>query len=78
MSDCGGCSGLGSHRRWCSAVVGLAASQWGKMSEEADSLGDRIGGNAPHVANMAYTLASELLLRATEAKARFQSQQSPR
>lgn len=57
---CGGCSGEGRHWRWCPNVVGLSASQFGRMAAEAEDLGDRIGANEAGVANLAYTLSERL------------------
>jgi hypothetical protein len=59
--DCGGCISLGSHRRWCSVVVGKHASQLGRLSEHLESIGDQIGSNNPIAANHCYK-ASTLLV----------------
>lgn len=66
-NDCGGCQGLGSHRRWCEASVGRAASIMGQQAERAESLGDSVGPNEMGAANHLWAAAS--LLRAG-AKAR--------
>jgi len=58
--DCGGCEGVGRHRRWCAEVVGYGASLLGRFSQQAETLGDQIGSNNTRAANMAYSLASEL------------------
>jgi hypothetical protein len=63
---CGGCAGLGAHRRWCEAVVGRAASRFGPMSERVESMGDEIGGNNPGMANRCYELAARLRAWADE------------
>ena len=64
MSDCGGCEGLGSHRRWCPEVVGAAASRLGLQSEKAQDLGDRVGANCYDAANALYRAAGLLLVEA--------------
>jgi len=57
---CGGCEGLGSHRRWCRAVVGTMAASVGPYGDTLGSLGDLIGANNPGLANQAYALAAEV------------------
>jgi len=64
MRDCGGCEGLGSHRRWCPEVVGEAASYLGLKSEEAEHLGDLVGANCAGAANALYRAAGLLLVEA--------------
>lgn len=72
--DCGGCQGLGSHRRWCEAVVGRHASIMGAQAERAESLGDSVGPNEMGAANCLWRAASLLRegarMRAEEWKAR--------
>lgn len=68
---CGGCRGEGRHVRWCPWVVGAAASQLGEMSEQAETLGDRIGANNVLAANMAYQLAGELKRDACERASKY-------
>lgn len=63
---CGGCRGEGAHRRWCPAVVGLAASIYGPMAEELETMGDRIGPNNPGLANRAYDLSGRVRAWARE------------
>lgn len=65
-ADCGGCRGEGSHRRWCPEVVGHEAARLGRLAEEAESLGDRIGSNDPSAANRLYEMAEDLTLAARE------------
>ena len=68
--NCGGCMGLGSHKRWCVTVVGKAASLLGPWSEQVEMWGDRIGG-VPHSqdsANMLYSFASVIESRAHKAR----------
>ena len=64
--SCGGCAGRGSHRRWCPAVVGASAARWGEMSEQVESLADRVGGNEPAAANALYHAAKLLRQKAVE------------
>ena len=66
MNDCGGCAGLGSHKRWCPEVVGRAASYLGLMSERADGLGDTVGANCCEATNHLYKAAALLRLEAQE------------
>lgn len=66
---CGGCEGLGSHRRWCVVAVGYAASRRGIWSEKAEALADEIGCNEPGAANLLYHASSVLLRAARETKA---------
>ena len=37
-SACGGCDGLGAHRRWCPKVVGAYASSEREIDEEIADL----------------------------------------
>jgi hypothetical protein len=68
VSDCGGCRGEGSHRRWCIQKVGIAAHVYGTEAEKAESIGDSIGANDPGLANMAYRLSGELRAKAIERR----------
>lgn len=63
---CGGCQGLGRHKRWCHAVVGRAASVYGPMSERVEAMGDTVGSNNPGLANRYYDLAARTRAWATE------------
>lgn len=60
LPDCGGCEGLGSHKRWCPRAVGQKASAAGVCAEMVDSLGDRIGSNDPVTTNELYVIAEKL------------------
>lgn len=60
MNDCGGCAGLGAHKRWCPWVVGRHASIMGRWSEAADSLADSVGSNHTGAANHLYAAAALL------------------
>lgn len=64
VSFCGGCNGMGGHKRWCSRNVGMRASYWGKLSEKATALGDEIGSNNPGLANVMYQAGGEMRERA--------------
>jgi hypothetical protein len=48
---------MGAHRRWCPAVVGERASRLGRLSEQAEAIGDQVGSNDPIAANHLYTAA---------------------
>lgn len=69
--NCGGCQGLGAHRRWCPAVVGLPASIWGRMGEQLEDLGDRIGSNEFAASNHCYAAAGLMKAKAKEAAEHF-------
>lgn len=80
MSDwtgegCGGCAGLGSHRRHCRHNPKY--HPWLKFAEMAESIGDTIGPNDMGLANRAYQLGGAIRQRCiTDALARdpeFQS-----
>ena len=73
IKDCGGCAGLGSHRRWCPYAVGETAAYFGQLSERADSIADAIGPNDMGAANMAWQVAAILRKRAEEARATHSS-----
>lgn len=60
MSACGGCRGLGRHRRWCPVIVGRLAAIYGPESEAIEALGDQVGSNDPSVANALYHASSRL------------------
>jgi hypothetical protein len=62
--DCGGCAGLGSHRRWCIAVVGMFAAWFGAMAEQAEHMADQVGANEPGAANHLYIAAGLIRKRA--------------
>lgn len=62
--DCGGCEGLGSHRRTCPTQPGW---NWARLYMIADDLGDSIGSNDHEAANMAYAIAGRMKKRWMEA-----------
>lgn len=61
VTDCGGCRGLGSHRRWCPALVGKFDAVYGPISEQLNGIGDTIGSNNPGLANKAYALSADII-----------------
>jgi hypothetical protein len=65
--NCGGCAGLGAHRRWCVESVGPAAAMLGKYAEEAESLGDRVGPNEMGASSHLWTAAALLRVAAEKA-----------
>lgn len=73
MNDCGGCQGLGSHRRWCPWSVGASASFFGRLSEQAESLGDTVGANETGAANHLYAAAALLKAKAERLRDEYQS-----
>jgi hypothetical protein len=70
-SECGGCVGLGAHRRWCKAVVGRGAAFLGELSVKADNLADTVGSNDPGASNHLYAAAGLLRERAAALAAEF-------
>lgn len=66
MTDCGGCQGLGSHRRHCPRSP--TYNRWLELADQAEDLGDRIGSNDMGAANMAYGLAGRLRERGRERR----------
>ena len=51
---------MGSHRRWCEAAVGRAASIMGRQAQQAESLGDSVGPNEMGAANHLWAAAALL------------------
>lgn len=72
MNDCGGCQGNGAHKRWCEHAVGHSAAMYGRLSEEAEALGDRIGSNDPRSANLLYAASGRLRTIALTRKTEWQ------
>lgn len=62
--DCGGCAGIGSHKRWCKAEHGHAAHRLGRQSAKAEALADEVGSNHPEAANALYRAAGLLTEKA--------------
>jgi len=56
--DCGGCSGLGSHRRHCPRNP--AYDRRLELADRAEDLGDRIGSNNMAAGNHCYFAAGLL------------------
>lgn len=73
LATCGGCQGIGSHRRWCPAKVGAMASVYGTMSQRLESMGDTVGSNDMGLANELYLLSGKLLDKARLERAVFES-----
>lgn len=55
---CGGCRGIGSHRRHCPRNPNY--HPWLKLADDAENLGDSIGSNFPGLANRAYHISGAL------------------
>lgn len=75
MTECGGCQGLGSHKRWCKESVGLAASLYGSWSEQIESIADSVGSNNIAVSNHLYIAASMLREQAMQRRDEFRAAQ---
>jgi hypothetical protein len=58
VSECGGCQGLGAHRRYCPQHPDY--HPWRVLADRAEDIGDRIGGSDPGLANQAYFLAGAI------------------
>jgi hypothetical protein len=67
-SGCGGCEGMGAHRRHCPRNPNY--THWLPMQAAAEDLGDRVGSNNTGLANTFYAAASELRTMHIEALAR--------
>lgn len=52
-------------------IVGQTASMFGRLAQEAEDLGDRIGPNDMGAANACYSAAGSLNRKAKIAKIRF-------
>lgn len=58
MSLCGGCQGIGSHRRLCPRHPDY--HPWKRLADMAETIGDTTGSNEPGIANAAYSLAAQI------------------
>lgn len=58
IGGCGGCRGIGAHRRHCPHHPDY--HPWRILAERAESIGDSIGANEPGIANRAYALAGAI------------------
>lgn len=58
MTDpgCGGCRGIGNHRRHCPHHPNY--HPWRVLADRAEDIGDTIGSNEPGIANRAYQLGA--------------------
>lgn len=66
--ECGGCRGIGAHRKWCENSVGRSAHMLGRWSQQAESLGDSVGPNEMGAANHLWAAAG-LLREAAKKRA---------
>lgn len=57
-AGCGGCRGIGAHRRYCPRNPDY--HPWRRLADMAESIGDTIGSNEPGIANRAYFLAGAI------------------
>ena len=58
MIGCGGCEGLGAHRRLCPHHPDY--HPWRRYAMWAEDIGDGIGSNDTGVANTAYQLSARI------------------
>ena len=63
---CGGCLGLGSHKRWCHQTVGSEAAKLGEAAERAEGMGDAIG--IPEAANVLWGASARLRAMAERSR----------
>lgn len=64
MADCGGCNGLGNHRRDCPQNPEYTHARM--LADRAESLGDQIGASNPGAANHLYAAAGLLMVQHRE------------
>lgn len=62
--ECGGCKGMGGHRRHCRQNPDYTYAR--VLADIAESAGDRIGGNNPGAASHCYAAAGLLLAQHKE------------
>lgn len=72
---CGGCAGLGSHRRWCPEIVGPYAALVGAWADEVEGIADACG--IPSAANNLWRAASILREAAHEHADAYRQGESP-
>ena len=58
MSDCGGCEGIGSHRKHCRKNPDYSRER--EWADSCETLGDIIGPNNVFAANACYRAAGHL------------------
>ena len=63
-ADCGGCQGLGNHRRHCRKNPDYTYER--ELADQAENLGDIIGANCCGAANACYRAAGLLNKQAEE------------
>lgn len=66
MSECGGCQGLGSHRRHCPRNPNYDYRL--KLADDAETLGDRVSGIDHALANHCWFVAGGLRLLVREER----------
>lgn len=64
MADCGGCQGIGAHRRHCRENPTYTRQR--QLADAAETLGDEIGSNNPGAANCCYRAAGLLMAQHRE------------
>ena len=67
---CGGCEGLGNHRRLC--PLHPHYHPWKLFAEQAETAGDVIGSNNGELANQPYALGAKIRAVIAEEQARLQ------
>lgn len=77
-SDCGGCEGIGAHKRWCEAEHGWAAHRLGRQAAKAEALADEVGSNHYDAANALYRAAGLLTEKAKAKSAAHKAQEATR
>lgn len=65
---CGGCRGLGSHARHCPDHP--TYTEWRKLADRAEDLGDAIGSNNMAAANACYRASALLMAQHEDELAR--------
>lgn len=61
---CGGCLGIGAHRKYCPHHPNW--HPWRQLADRAEDIGDRIGSNDTEIANTAYYLSSMIRNRMSD------------
>lgn len=75
MRDCGGCLGIGAHKKFCPAVHGTHASVRYRWSQRAENLADEIGSNDVEAANTLYVLAGTFHTEAVQYSEAYRAAQ---
>lgn len=74
--ECGGCQGLGAHRRHCPHNPDY--TPWRELADKAETLGDRIGSNDMGAANRCYAVAGRMRARHDEELTKRATRQQTR